>query len=564
MAGIGIENPEYVRYEQKLDGWKIVRKIGQGSIGRVFEICRSDDPDERAALKIICLPDDEEEVKRALSSGVTQEKLPQYYSRLLQSFVNEYEFMERLQGNDHIVNYCGHSIIPHEDGIGGDILIRMELLRPLIDYALDHEMDVDDVISLGLDISDALMACEAAGVLHRDIKPDNIFVSEEGVYKLGDFGVARIIEETEMNLSHKGTLAYMAPEVYRGEEYGMTSDIYSLGLVMYKYLNNGRLPFMPRFPEELVYEDSEKAFNRRVRKETLPPPENGSPQLQEVVLKACAVNTADRYRTAADLHRALEEVRDGAFETRAAGDRLPARRTDRKRSKRLLAAAVLAVIAAACAAVWMLIPKEITAITGVDQGTEIYIGESISPEYAVEPDWFKNESISFSSSDESVITVDEDGRITAEGIGEADLILSARDFTGNISICVVPKVEKIEGIDSELSLVEGDTFKLEPVLSPQKFSNEPVSYDSSNAEVAAVTDEGLIVAVSPGTATLNLSAGGCTRDVEVTVEAKPEPVYYSSQGSRSKSKTSSKSKSGSRSKSKSDGYIDDIDDEYFD
>ena len=553
MSGTGAENPEYAKYEQHLGGWKIVRKIGQGSIGRVFEICRCDDPGWRAALKVISLPGDEEEIKRALSSGVTPETLPQYYNRLLMDFVNEYGFMERLQGNDYIVTYGSHVIIPHEDGIGGDILIRMELLRPLIDYALDHETDEADVLSMGLDLSDALMACEEAGVLHRDIKPDNIFVSDDGVYKLGDFGIARIIEETEMNLSHKGTFAYMAPEVYRGEEYGIPADIYSLGLVMYKYLNNGRLPFMPKFPEELVYDDSEKAFNRRVRKETLPPPMNGSPELQAVVLKSCSANTADRYRTAAEMHKALEDVRDGVFE---------AKHSVLKGRKVSWAAVFLAVLAAAGAAVWAFIPKEITAITGVEQGEEIYIGETISPEYAVEPDWFKDEPVSFASSDESVITVDEEGRITATGVGDADLKLSARDHTENIRINVVPKVEEIGGIEPEISLIERETVILKPELSPEKFAEEPVSYDSSNAEVAAVTDEGLVIAVSPGTATVRLSAGGCSRDILVTVEAEPEPVRYDSSDSKSKSK--SKPKSNSKSKSKSDGYIDDIDDEYFD
>ena len=555
-------------YEQYLDGWKIVRRIGQGSIGRVFEICRTDNQDERAALKLICLPENEEEVKRALSSGVTPENLPQYYSRLLQSFVSECEFMERLQGNDHIVTYSSHVIIPHEEGIGGDILIRMELLRPLIDYALDHEMEESDVISLGLNISDALIACEEAGMLHRDIKPDNIFVSEDGVYKLGDFGVARIIEETEMNLSHKGTLAYMAPEVYRGEAYGMASDIYSLGLVMYKYLNNGRLPFMPRYPEELNYDDSENALSRRVRKEMFPLPIQGSEQLQAVVMKACAADTADRYKTAAELHQALEDVRDGVFNANTARYGIKTKRGDRKRRRKFWPAAVLAVIAAAGAAAWALIPREITAITGVEQGEKIYIGETISPEYAVEPDWFRDEPVSFASSDESVITVDKSGRITAVGLGDAELKLSARDFTEHIGIGVVPKVEQIDGIESEINIVEGDSVELRPELYPQKFSDEPVSYESSDAAVAAVTAEGLVIAVSPGKAMLNVSAGGCTRDVTVTVEAKPAPVQYTSSGSKSKSKTKTKSKSKSKSKSSSsstsEGYIDDIDDEYFD
>ncbi|MBQ3291531.1 MAG: protein kinase [Mogibacterium sp.] len=564
----GTDNKEYRQYEPFLNGWKIERKIGQGSIGRVFEITKAAVPEQRAALKVIRLPEDQEEVRRALSSGVSKENLPTYYDKLTQTFVNEYEFMERLKDNDHIVTYGNHMIIPHEDGLGNDILIRMELLHPLIDHALDHEMDEEDVLKLGLDITDALMACEAAGVLHRDIKPDNIFVTEDGEYKLGDFGVARIIEETEMNLSHKGTLVYMAPEVYRGEGYGMPADIYSLGLVMYKYLNNGRLPFMPSYPEEVVYEDNEKALGRRVRKEELPPPENGSPYLKAAVLKACAADVADRYKTAAEFHKALEVIRDGmhsggrGFTGTLAALQL---RMGRKARRRLLIVAAVLILAVAAGAVWAMIPKEIEDISGIESGAEIYIGESLSPEYIIEPDWFKDEMIDFASSDETIFTVNDAGEITAAGVGEADLLLSSGEYKETVSISVVPKVSKIKGVESEIRIIEGETNQLKPVLSPDEFSKEPVSYDSSDPNVAAVTEEGLIVGVSPGTASVDISAGGCTKSVTVTVETKPEPVYYNNTAGTSGSKSGkSKTSKKSNKESSKNGYIDDIDDEYFD
>ena len=79
----------------------------------------------------------------------------------------------------------------------------------------------------------------------------------------------------------------------------------------------------------------------------------------------------------------------------------------------------------------------------------------------------------------------------------------------------------------------GETAQLEPVLSPEKFRKEPVSFETSDSEVAAVTDEGLIVAITPGTATVKLSAGGCNKEVKVTVESKPVPVYYDTDGGAS-------------------------------
>ena len=91
----------------------------------------------------------------------------------------------------------------------------------------------------------ALELCEKRGIIHRDIKPDNIFINDNGDYKLGDFGVARQLEKSSTFMSRRGNQAYMAPEVYKGEWYGEKADIYSLGLVLYRLLNNSRIPFMP-------------------------------------------------------------------------------------------------------------------------------------------------------------------------------------------------------------------------------------------------------------------------------------------------------------------------------
>ena len=121
-------------------------------------------------------------------------------------------------------------------GIGWDILIQMELLTPLNQYIRDHVVTRQDVIRLGIDLCKALELCQKYNIIHRDVKPENIFISETGDFKLGDFGIARTVEKTTSGLSKKGTYTYMAPEVYKGEAYGTTVDIYSLGIVLYRLL----------------------------------------------------------------------------------------------------------------------------------------------------------------------------------------------------------------------------------------------------------------------------------------------------------------------------------------
>ena len=126
----------------------------------------------------------------------------------------------------------------------------MELLTPLADWQYNHPLDEETVIRLGCEISSALAYAMDSGLVHRDVKLENIFVDHMGRFKLGDFGIARTIEKTTGGLSKKGTESYMAPEVYLGKNYNEQIDIYSLGIVLYRLMNNNRLPFYPPFPEK--------------------------------------------------------------------------------------------------------------------------------------------------------------------------------------------------------------------------------------------------------------------------------------------------------------------------
>lgn len=164
------------------------------------------------------------------------------------------------------------------------------------------------LVCLGTEIADALDFCHRKGMIHRDVKPENIFVDENGVFKIGDFGVARTIDKTSGGMSKKGTEVYMAPEVYWGKEYDASEDTYSLGLVLYRILNGNRLPFLPLAPNPITYEDRENALVKRIKGEALSSPIQASTQVSEIILKACAYKPEDRYKTAGELCLALKEV----------------------------------------------------------------------------------------------------------------------------------------------------------------------------------------------------------------------------------------------------------------
>ena len=299
----------YKQYEPIFGAWRIERQIGEGSFGKVFEIVREDfGVTYRAALKAITVPASEAELLDVKADGMDDRSVRAYFGGFVEELVKEFALMSRLKGNSNIVSYENHKVIEHKNGIGWDILIQMELLTPLNRYTADHAVTAKDVIRLGADLCRALELCQTYHIIHRDVKPENIFISETGSFKLGDFGIARTVEKTTSGLSKKGTYTYMAPEVYKGEPYGATVDIYSLGIVLYRLLNGSRTPFLPAAPAPVTHNDRENALARRLSGAPLPPPRFASGPLAAIVLKACAYDPRARYQSPAQMRADLEKL----------------------------------------------------------------------------------------------------------------------------------------------------------------------------------------------------------------------------------------------------------------
>ena len=305
-GGFAMES-EYTKYEPIFGAWKIVKLIGEGSYGKVYEIEREDfGVTYKAALKAITIPRNKSEVKSIISEGMDEESAYTYFRGFVEEFTKEFSLMDKLKGNSYIVNYEDHAVKEHDGEIGWDVLIRMELLTPLNDYLRSHTMQCKDVAQLGIDLCKALEICDKYNIIHRDIKPENIFVSELGNYKLGDFGIARVAEKTTGASTKIGTNSYMAPEVVRGETYDARVDIYSLGLVLYRLLNNNRLPFLPPAPEPVTFTQREEANAKRIKGEVLPNPVNSDERFSEIIRKATSATVSDRYSNATEMRNDLE------------------------------------------------------------------------------------------------------------------------------------------------------------------------------------------------------------------------------------------------------------------
>ena len=303
-----MENFENIRLPWR--DWKIVKDLGGGTYGRVYEIERTiSGIQEKAALKIVSRPKNKDEMESYYNEGYSKADLIASYESEIRNYVQEYKLMKELQGESNIVSCDDFTMVPHEDGIGGDIFIRMELLTSLQQILRERSLSEQEIIKLGKDISHALVLCESKNIIHRDIKPANIMVSQFGNYKLGDFGVSKIMDHATFATS-MGTPEYQAPEVVHMERYGQAVDIYSLGITLYWLLNNRRMPFIDA-NQQITLAVKNEAMDRRYRGEKLPVPKNGSAKLKQVVLKACAYRPEDRYASAKELYEALDALKPG-------------------------------------------------------------------------------------------------------------------------------------------------------------------------------------------------------------------------------------------------------------
>ena len=304
------------QYGQVFGHWQIGQLLGRGSANRsaVFCLQRTDAAWEKSALKVVTLL--EETCKEEFLSQQDLQDYQRARQELMRSAQNEVRLMSQLQGNSNVVDYLDHEFIDWKDetGFGCDMLIRMEILSDLRS-AMNHGQvfTEPEIIRIGLHISNALILCHSKNIMHRDIKPENIFYNSSGNYKLGDFGISKIVDTSLRSSSNTqvGTPQYAAPEQGTGL-YDVRVDLYSLGLTLYELANGNRLPFA----QGRYVKPSE--VEQRLSGQPLPPLSGVSPELNAFLLKACAFRPEERFQSAVQMYQALSALQDGrSFDTLA-------------------------------------------------------------------------------------------------------------------------------------------------------------------------------------------------------------------------------------------------------
>ncbi len=288
-------------------GVELEREIGRGKYGIVYCGIRNKDR-KNCAVKVISLPTRELEEKLRDIYGDNEDAIESAVHEMAAKFETEIRSMRHLsnlniEGSKNIIRMDNHMLV--QEGICSHVIISMELAYPLKRLLAQEDFSVERVIDIGREVAQGLCACHSEGIIHRDIKEDNLFIGMDEHIKIGDFGVANISSNAISKKTEGiGTPHYMAPEIKNGGEYDETVDIYSLGIMMYMLLNENRPPFVSNHTEE------REAYNRRMTGENLPPPKHAPKRLARIILKCCSYEPIDRYSSAADLIDDLDSVKN--------------------------------------------------------------------------------------------------------------------------------------------------------------------------------------------------------------------------------------------------------------
>ena len=301
------------KYEPLWGKWTVKRIIGEGSFGAVYEV-ESEKFGNKSSCAVKLISFKNAEMLQGISEGKTlsSEELEQLKIEKARKNVREAVLMEKLQGRDHIVTIYDYDIFPDETAT--DVIIRMELLTNLNDYMKQHTTDSESdlnktVIKIGIDIGKALEDCEEEQIVHRDIKPDNIFVNKNGTFKLGDFGLSRKMNKSASFSLRKsaGTPLYMAPEALGwGRKVDNLSDLYSLGIIMYQLLNGQNIPFVSGVGD---FDEIDDGIERRADGEEILPPKHENGQLWKIIQKVCQFKKENRYQNARKFRKELEKLK---------------------------------------------------------------------------------------------------------------------------------------------------------------------------------------------------------------------------------------------------------------
>ena len=247
--------------------------------------------DKKYIVKILSIPASQVQLDAFLLTGAYQNEADalEYFREQAEGVLQEADILKKLSRFEGFLPYESCQIVQNEATPGYLVYLLSPYKRSLARHLGKHVMTHLNAINLGLDLCAAMAICRRAGYLYLDLKPENIFITDDGEYRVGDLGFVKLEDLRYASLPDKYISAYTAPEVQDAfASVSKTIDIYAIGLILYQVYNDGKLPS----------DDLESD-------EPLPAPAYADYEIAEIILKACARNPEDRWQDPVEMGQAI-------------------------------------------------------------------------------------------------------------------------------------------------------------------------------------------------------------------------------------------------------------------
>lgn len=268
----------FVKLPENLKSWKIISRLSEDNGNELYKISKKeyDGTTVSANLRYVTLCGDE------------------YTSENVDFITEEAAFLKGISKSGDSYNYIDIVVVntPAKEKL--ELFIITEDLKSLSEVMDSKSFDENEIIDFGIQMSAILEKLEANSIYHGNLSTKNIFVTSDNKYKIGGFS------DFESKISD---FSFVAPEIYNKKDADFTTDIYSLGLIMYYMSNNYSLPFES---ENVIKDD---AIKMRLDGKSVTAPAHGSEKLKSVIVIACQPNNENRWKNAGNIKNALTSIK---------------------------------------------------------------------------------------------------------------------------------------------------------------------------------------------------------------------------------------------------------------
>lgn len=268
----------HIKLPDSLKSWKVISRLPDDNGNEIYKVSKKDFDGTLISglLRYVVIKNDEYNIENT-------------------DFINdEASFLKTILQSGDCFNYLDIYVNNNPAKKKIEFFIITEDLKSLSDVIKSKDFDENKVLDFGIQMSAILERLESKNIFHGNINPDDIFVTFDGKYKLGGFS------DFESKIDD---MSFIAPEIYKKENADFTTDIYSLGLIMYSMSNNGKIPFENG---EVSMDD---AVKMRFDGKAVTAPKNGSEKLKSVIVIACQPNNDNRWKNAGNIKNALNSIK---------------------------------------------------------------------------------------------------------------------------------------------------------------------------------------------------------------------------------------------------------------